>query len=280
MRGIEPIDATLFAEAEIAEQDALEFLSAQPDASLNLIYTSPPYADARQKQYGGIPPDEFVEWFSPIAEQMQRALAQDGSFVLNIKEKIVDGQRSLYVIDLIQHLVREQGWLWAEEYIWHKSSSFPGKWKTHFRDAWERCLHFVKQPEFKMLQDSVRMPASQATLERAGRITDRDRGRTLSPSGTGFGRKMENWEGKDWAYPSNVLYGPPELGQQEHPAPQPGWLPAFFIELFTETGDVVCDPFAGSGTTLREALRLLRQARGCDINPEYVRKLSSHQAGS
>ena len=67
MGGIEPVHATLFAEAEIAEQDALEYLSAKPASSINLIYTSPPYADARQKQYGGVPPDEFVGWFSPIA---------------------------------------------------------------------------------------------------------------------------------------------------------------------------------------------------------------------
>jgi hypothetical protein len=67
----------------------------------------------------------------------------EGSFVLNIKEKAVDGDRHTVVLELIIAL-RTQGWLWTEEYIWHKKNCSPSKWPNRFRDAWERCLHFNK----------------------------------------------------------------------------------------------------------------------------------------
>ena len=101
--------------------------------SVNLIVTSPPYADQRSKTYGGISPDNYVAWFLPITEQLLRVLKPDGSFVLNIKERVVDGERHTYVLELILAM-RKQGWLWTEEYCWHKKNSYPGKWPNRFRD--------------------------------------------------------------------------------------------------------------------------------------------------
>jgi DNA modification methylase len=57
------------------------------DESVDLIITSPPYADSRKNSYGGIHPDKYVEWFMPIAGELKRVLKPEGSFVLNIKEK-------------------------------------------------------------------------------------------------------------------------------------------------------------------------------------------------
>ena len=68
---------------------------------MDLIFTSPPYADRREKTYGGIKPDKYVEWFIPKAEQFLRVLKPTGTFVLNIKELTVDGERHTFVMDLI-----------------------------------------------------------------------------------------------------------------------------------------------------------------------------------
>ena len=112
-----------------------------PANTFDLIVTSPPYADSRKKIYGGIHLDRYVEWFLPRSEQFLRTLKPTGTFILNIKEKATKGERHTYVIDLIKDM-RKQGWLWTEEYIWHKKNSYPRKWPNRFRDSWERCLQF------------------------------------------------------------------------------------------------------------------------------------------
>jgi site-specific DNA-methyltransferase (adenine-specific) len=74
---------------------------------------------------------------------MLRVLKPTGTFILNIKEKVVNGERSTYAIELILAM-KKQGWLWTEELIWHKKNCYPGKWPNRFRDAWERLLQFNK----------------------------------------------------------------------------------------------------------------------------------------
>ena len=133
--------------------DCREKLRELSDNSIDLIFTSPPYADSRAETYGGIRPDKYVEWFLPITRELLRVLKPDGTFVLNIKEKVVNGERHTYVIELILEM-RRQGWLWTEEYIWHKRNCHPGKWPNRFRDSWERCLQFNKTRQFQMFQDS------------------------------------------------------------------------------------------------------------------------------
>lgn len=124
--------------------DCVKELKKLPDVSVDLIVTSPPYADQRNATYGGIHADKYVAWFLPITKELKRVLKPTGSFVLNIKERVVDGERHTYVMELIIAM-RKQGWLYTEEYIWHKRNCYPGKWPNRFRDAWERCIHFTLQ---------------------------------------------------------------------------------------------------------------------------------------
>jgi len=138
--------------ADIYSGDSKEILKSLTENSVDLIVTSPPYADQRKQTYGGIDPDNYVEWFLPISEQLLRVLKPTGTFILNIKEKVVNGERSTYVMELILKM-RKQGWLWTEEFIWHKKNSYPGKWPNRFRDAWERLLQFNKNRKFNMYQD-------------------------------------------------------------------------------------------------------------------------------
>jgi DNA modification methylase len=255
--------------ADILQGDCLEVLKTFNDNTFDLIITSPPYADSRAKTYGGIKPENYVEWFLPRAQEMLRVLKPTGSFILNIKEKVADGERHTYVIELILAL-RKQGWLWTEEYIWHKKNCYPGKWPNRFRDAWERCLHFNKSKGFKMLQDAVRVPMGDWATTRLRSLGKNDIVRYDSQVGSGFGKNIANWIDRDLAYPTNVLHLATETGNKNHSASFPKALPQWFIKLFTQEGDWVLDPFVGSGTTCGVAQSMARNSVGIEILPDYV----------
>ncbi len=254
---------------KILPGDCRDLLSTLPDASVDLIVTSPPYADQRQHTYGGVRPDDYVEWFLPIAAELKRVLKPEGSFVLNIKERVVDGERHTYVLELIIAL-RKQGWLWTEEYIWHKRNSYPGKWPNRFRDAWERCLHFTKQKNFAMYQDAVRVPMGDWSQSRLRNLSDTDKRRDNSRVQSGFGKKIENWVGRELAYPDNVLHMATECANRNHSAAFPIELPTWFIKLFTQPNDIVLDPFIGSGTTAEAAIQLGRHYIGIELDAGYI----------
>jgi len=249
--------------------DCAEVLQRLPDGCVDLIVTSPPYADQRSTTYGGIHPDKYVDWMLPRTAQMLRVLKDSGSFVLNIKEKAVDGQRHTYVLELILAM-KKQGWLWTEEYIWHKRNCYPGKWPNRFRDAWERCLHFTKSRKFKMNQQAVMVPMGDWAQTRLKSLGKNDIVRYDSQVGNAFGKNIANWQGREMAYPTNVLHLATECGNKSHSAAFPLSLPQWFIKLFSDPGDVVLDPFVGSGTTIDAACGLDRCVLGIDILDEYV----------
>lgn len=252
---------------EILFGDCKDLLQKIPDNTFNLIVTSPPYADQRKHTYGGFHPDKYVEWFLPISKELFRVLRPDGSFVLNIKEKVVSGERHTYVIDLIKEM-KKQGWRWTEEYIWRKKNCTPGKWPNRFRDAWERCLHFTREKKFKMNQDAVMVPMGDWAKSRLKNLSETDKTRDDSKTKSGFGKKIDNWIGREMAYPTNVIVMEDpdwtekeltifenvvelatECGNKGHSAAFPVGLPEWFIKLFSDVDDIVLDPFAGSGTT-------------------------------
>ena len=255
-------------QANLILGDCRPEMLAIPDVSIDLVFTSPPYADQRQNSYGGVQPDEYVEWFLPVSEQLLRVLKPSGSFVLNIKERVVNGERSTYVMELIMAM-REQGWLWTEEYIWHKKNCYPGKWPNRFRDAWERLLHFTKSKKFAMYQEEVMLPTGGWKDARLRNLSAVDKTRDESKAGSGFGKKISNWVGRDMAYPTNVLHLATECSNKNHSAAFPESLPEWFIKLFTKEGDTVLDPFMGSGTTNIVAKRMGRHSIGIEIMPEY-----------
>jgi site-specific DNA-methyltransferase (adenine-specific) len=254
--------------AEVKHGDCLNVLADYPDNTFDLIVTSPPYADKRKNTYGGVSPDKYVEWFLPRSKQFLRVLKPTGTFILNIKEKAENGERHTFVLELILAL-RKQGWLWTEEFIWHKKNCYPGKWPNRFRDAWERCLQFNKTRHFKMNQKAVMVPMGEWADARLRSLGKNDVVRFDSQVGSGFGKNITNWIGRDKAYPSNVLHLATECGNKSHSAAFPEALPEWFIKLFTDEGDLVLDPFLGSGTTCAVAQRLLRNSVGVEILSEY-----------
>jgi len=245
-----------------------------PNNSVDLIFTSPPYADQRKNTYGGIHPDKYVEWFLPISKQLLRVLKPTGTFILNIKEKVVNGERSTYIIELILEM-RKQGWLWTEEFIWHKKNCYPGKWPNRFRDAWERLLQFNKNKKFHMYQEEVMVPIGDWAKTRLKNLSETDKIRDESKVGSGFGKNISNWLDRNKAYPTNVLHLATECNNKNHSAAFPEDLPEWFIKLFTKEGDIVLDPFMGSGTTNLVAKRMKRNSIGIEIVPEYYEMVRS-----
>ncbi len=169
--------------------DARQVLRQLPADTVDLIITSPPYADARATSYGGPAPEAYVAWFLPIGEELRRVLKPSGTFILNLKEGCRKGERSTYVLELVLAL-KAQGWLWTEEFIWHKKHCYPGKWPNRFRDAWERLLQFNRQWDFAMYQDAVKVPAKASTLARGVAGSPRDHLQVVSGSGSGLSRRV------------------------------------------------------------------------------------------
>jgi site-specific DNA-methyltransferase (adenine-specific)/site-specific DNA-methyltransferase (cytosine-N4-specific) len=165
--------------------------------------------------------------------------------------------------------MRKQGWLWTEEFIWHKKNCYPGKWPNRFRDAWERLLQFNKDRKFNMYQEEVMVPMGDWAKQRLKNLSDTDKIRDNSKVGSGFGKNISNWLERDKAYPTNVLHLATECNNKNHSAAFPEELPEWFIKLYTKNNDTVLDPFMGSGTTLIVANRMKRNSIGIDNVPEY-----------
>jgi site-specific DNA-methyltransferase (adenine-specific) len=273
----------------IINGNCFHILETLPNNCINLVVTSPPYADRRKDTYGGICPEMYVEWFLPISKQLYRILNPKGSFILNIKEHVKNGERQTYVLELILAL-KKQGWLWVEEYCWYKKNSYPGKWPNRFRDTWERCLHFTKQKKFKMYQDAVKVPMGDWKKPRFKSLSKKDFIRSVSGTDSHFGRKVSNWLNRRKVYPHNVIvfekeqfiepetviHFATECSNRNHSAVFPIELPSWFIKLFTKKDDIVLDPFVGVGTSAIAATLLGRSYIGIESSAEYVTLARKH----
>lgn len=236
--------------------------------SVDLIVTSPPYADARKGHYDSIHPDRYVDWFMSFHEPLLHALKPEGSLIINLKDKIIGGVRHRFVWRLIDRLC-ESGWHAIDDYLWHKTNPMPGYWPTRLRDGWEYCFHLAQSKRPFMNQSAVRQPVGSWVKSRLQRLGKNDLSRHNSVNASGFGRDISRWVGRDTVLPSNVLSLPLVGKNKGHPAVFPVELPEFFIKLLCPPRGLVLDPFGGSGTTAIAALSLGRDAVVIDNNPQY-----------
>jgi len=213
-------------------------LGAAKADKINGVFTSPPYAEQRKAQYGGVPMAEYVQWWEAIQGNVRGWLAGDGSFFVNIKPHCEDGQRVLYVFDLVLAMVKVWGWRFVDELCWKRASA-PSSTDERLRNEFEPVFHF-STGKIKARLENVSYVSSE---------TNSGNGQ-MSRSGSGF--NIAHWKAGMIAKPSNVLTinhnnDAAELGQ---PATFPVALPTFFIKAYSDSDDLWLDPFAGSGTTL------------------------------
>ena len=246
---------------------AEEELKKLPDNSVDLVITSPPYADRRKNTYGGISEDKYVEWFKPIAIEVKRVLKPTGSFFLNIKPHTNKGERSLYVFDLVLMLKRELGFRFTDEFTWTKLG-VPGKFKGRFKNAFEPVYHFTLQTEYTHNPYAVAKKAKEVSLKRYKRKACGE-----SKNGSGFAG-MRKEITSDLALPSNHLHIPQKSNQytiqKNHSAVFPVELSTFFIKAFSNEGDVVLDIFGGSGTVAISCIDTNREFIIIEKEIEYI----------
>jgi DNA modification methylase len=253
--------------------DAADWLPALPAGSVDLWFTSPPYADARA--YSRIDPERYAEWFLTYGQAMLRAVKTTGWLVLNIKNRVArsgpyQGQRHPYVYQLVLAL-QQQGWRWLETYVWFKPNAVPGRFGPRTKDSFEYVYAFARGPKPYFDLDALRVPYKTAPAEIERRKLDRLGRRN---TGAGFGRDRTTTYLRGGADPGNVVTVPQTYNQYKgaggHTAAMPEGLAEFFIRACSPAGGVVIDPFAGSGTTSVVARRLGRQAGGLEIHRAFV----------
>lgn len=254
--------------------DARKILKKYEAGHFDLIVTSPPYADARKKHYDSISTADYPEFIRSFHEELWRVLADHGSFVINIKDKAINGVRDRYVWKTIL-MLEELGWRCVEDYIWTKPNAMPGYWKNRLRDEWEYCFHLTKQKDFAMYQDAVKRPMKPWAKTRLANLNGKSNDRHDSENDSGFGRDLRNWVDKDLVLPGNNISVPLVGKDMGHPAVFPVGLPEFFVKLFSKEGDNVLDPFAGSGTTGIACANLKRNAVLIDKKKDYFETMKS-----
>ena len=257
------------------DRDVVQRLFA--GARANLCITSPPYATQREYDpasgFTPVPPEEYSGWFHPVAENIAAVLAPDGSYCLNIHPHAEDGERSLYVMDLIIAHKRQWGWRFVDEFAWVKTNQgCPGGWPNRFKCAWEGLYHMCLQPQIKFRPTAVGHVSEDCfdysahnpkSRSGSGLLGSGARGAAAGEQGAANG----NFTGI--ARPSNVIEAKTETSQGSHSAPFPRALVEFFVKAFSDPGDIVFDPFLGSSTSLAAAHVLGRVGLGCEISPAY-----------
>ncbi len=268
----------------VYEGDSLELLRAMPDASVNLVITSPPYALEFKKEYGNESQDSYVSWFLPFAHEVRRVLTDDGSFVVNIGGAWRKGHpvRSLYHFRLLIALVDEVGLHLAQEVYWYNPAKMPtpAEWvnvqRIRVKDSVEPCWWLSKTERPKASNRNVLVRYSDDMV----RLIERGFRPMRRPSGHLAKATFQKDHGG--AIPGNVLTlgnndsngrylaRVAEAGLKLHPARFPVQLPEWFIKFLTDPGDLVVDIFGGSMTTGWAAERTGRRWIGIDLVPEYV----------
>ena len=156
----------------ILEGDCFELIKSQPDNSVDLIITSPPYADIVNygKNISIKKPNEYVDWIIPLFKDIYRVLKPSGSFILNINDTCKNGVRNVFIYDLISRNNRETKLKLYDTYIWHKRNGIPNGAPKRFRNTTEFIFHFVKdQKQMKFYMERVLLDTKKITKNRFSR---------------------------------------------------------------------------------------------------------------
>ncbi len=255
--------------------DCMKLAEKLPDNSVDLVVTSPPYADTVSygKEVKTFNPEKYVEWFLPLFHEARRFLKDSGSFILNINDRATNGERSIYVYELVTRIVKDTGLKLFDRYIWFKKSALPMPGEKRLNDRIEYIFHFVKDTKkFKTNTDDVREPYKEISLRRfRNKVHGND---IIKPDGTTElshrGSSQPHPLGKKpiTVFRFNTCSA---LRGLKHPAPFHPDLPEFFIKWLTDKEDIVLDPFMGGGTVAEVCMNMERSFLGFEINPIYAK---------
>jgi len=230
-------------------------------APLAGIFTSPPYAEQRQAEYGGVPMDQYVAWWDHVQALARDHLAPDGSFFVNLKPHCEAGARVLYVMDLVLAMCRTWGWTLVDELCW-LHIAMPGSWPNRFKNEFEPIYQFARTHAIKFRPEHVKYASPDSFSGPGGAGDGYGKGRLRQ-----FRAQMTVTAGP--ALPSNVLPIHIDVAKATvHAAQFPVGLPTFFLQAYSDPGDLWCDPFCGSGTTIIAAEQQGRRAIGIELKPE------------
>lgn len=264
--------------------DASELLPTIPEGSVNLILTSPPFPLNKKKAYGNVRAEEYVDWFLEFAKQFHRVLRDDGSLVVEFGAGWTKGEptKTIYQYKILVELCERLNFKLAQEIYWYNPAKLPtpAEWVTirriRVKDAVTSVWWLGKTATPKADNRKVLVEYSKAMK----RLFENGYNDGLRPSG----HRISKVFGRDngGAIPPNLLqYSNTsstsaylqtcrENGLPVHPARFPDGLPRFFIEMLTDPGDLVLDPFAGSNLTGYTADVLGRRWVAIEIVEEYV----------
>lgn len=257
-------------------KDCIHGMRDLPNNSINLVITSPPYSDVVSygKKIKVLDDDGYVEWFTQIGHEIKRILKPDGSFILNIDNKANGGERSLYVMKTVLALKEQCKLTFHDEYMWHKPCSVPSGSAKRLNRVFEFIYHFTKSTgNHKANTDKMREPYAENTLKHNGNI-EVAYNKKVNEDGTSVIPKVERKTHPDGKIPDTVFRFKTASAVKRrkyiHPAAFHRDLPAWFIKWLTDEGDIVLDPFMGSGTTALAAWELGRNYLGFDLNEKYL----------
>ncbi len=259
----------------VVVDDCLKALGELGEGTVDLVITSPPY-DGQSKYGNGekYERDWYEGTFLAVTAEIHRVLAPTGSFVLNYRSKRRGNERGTLQYELIFWL-RKQGFLFCEDFVWGKPSPPPGRFSRFLKDAVEYCFQFAKGPDWQFFPEQCLSPArwDAKDRERRKRLAHNYQ-RVDAPSGQGRKRVQA---GPDLVRPSTLLHLEPDFSPNpvRHPARFPLPLPKFFINLLTAPGQLVVDPFAGTGTAALAAEQLGRRWLAIEVDPKYAAVIPS-----
>lgn len=238
----------------------LENLHQSYNQFVDTVITSPPYAEQRKNQYGGIPEKEYPEWTVEWMSSVGKVLNDKGSVFINIRPHLKNGVISDYVLKTRMAL-REAGWKENEELIWIKPDAPPLGSIYRPRRSWEHILWFSKanQPYTDVKaggQESNRIGYENNKFEHGGK-SHIHAGQNKATKGVA--------RVKDYI---EVGTGKVEKGYS-HSAMFPPQLVEYLINLSCPKDGFVLDPFLGSGTTVRQAVRMNRGFVGFEIEDDF-----------
>jgi DNA modification methylase len=249
----------------IMQGDAAEKLQSIPDGSVDLVVSSPPYDDART--YGGA-----LEWnFEAIAVELFRVMVPGGIVCGNVNDMVVEGSETVTSCKQKIFFREGCGFLIHDTMIYEKSNgSKPNPLRYNQLFEYVFVLSKGRPRCFNPIRDKRNVTAGKSVFgkhtmrEKDGSMTLRN-GRIVAAE---FGVRGNVWRGN--------TRGQEDVCQNlPHPAMMPKWLAHDLILSFSNPGDLVCDPMAGSGTTGKMAIGLNRRALLIEKNPEFIAVIES-----